>query len=195
MNSIVSVHYMDDLAADELSMHLVDIVSQYPSKKLVVACIGTDRSTGDTLGPLVGMMLTDLNLPNVVVFGTLEEPLHAANLQSTLPFVEATAKELGAPVLAVDASLGNQEDVGMIRLRKGPIWPGSGLGKDLPKIGDYHIAGVVNFGGFMEYSVLRSTRLWLVMQMASVIAQGISQAMRYLYDPDLTFVAEELTIL
>src|SRR5690606_3478441 len=115
---------MNDLAADKLSMHLVGIVSQYPSKKLVVACIGTDRSTGDTLGPLVGMMLTDLNLPNVVVFGTLEEPLHAANLRSTLPFVEATAKELSAPVLAIDAFLGKEEDIGMIRLRKGPIWPG-----------------------------------------------------------------------
>src|SRR5690606_642179 len=106
----------------------------------------------------------------VVVFGTLEEPLHAANLRSTLPFVEDTAKELGAPVLAVDASLGKQENIGMISLMEGPIWAGIGVGRDLPKVGDCHIAGIVECGGLMESVVLCNSRRCAVMQMASVIA-------------------------
>jgi hypothetical protein len=50
---------------------------------VVILCIGTDRATGDCLGPLVGNHLKT-NLPNICVFGTLEHPVHALNLEETL---------------------------------------------------------------------------------------------------------------
>ena len=51
------------------------------NQPLVIVCIGTDRATGDCLGPLVGQAL--LPSPQYSVFGTLKEPIHAKNLNQT----------------------------------------------------------------------------------------------------------------
>jgi hypothetical protein len=39
-----------------------------------------------------------------------------------------------------------------------------------------HITGVVNTGGFMDFLVLQSTRLSVVMKMADIIARGLHMA-------------------
>ena len=51
------------------------------NQPLVIVCIGTDRATGDCLGPLVGQAL--LPSSQYSVFGTLKEPIHAKNLNQT----------------------------------------------------------------------------------------------------------------
>lgn len=142
--------------------------------KLVCLCIGTDRSTGDSLGPLVGTKLLDAGFPEGRVFGTLNEPVHAANLTVALQRLYRT---LESPfVIAVDACLGRSENVGQITVARGPLRPGTGVNKALPAVGNLHITGIVNVAGYMEYLVLQNTRLSLVMQMAEAIAGGIIEA-------------------
>lgn len=144
-------------------------------RPIVVMCIGTDRSTGDSLGPLVGDMLTKWRLPEIHVYGTLENPVHARNLEEMSEKVRLSLP--GAFTVAVDASLGVLEHVGCISVGQGPIKPGAGLKKELPAVGDMHITGVVNTGGFMDFLVLQSTRLSVVMRMADIIARGLHMAM------------------
>ena len=143
-------------------------------RPIVVMCIGTDRSTGDSLGPLVGDMLVKWKMNGIHIFGTLDNPVHARNLKETLE----NALEIypGAYLVAIDASLGVIDHVGCISVGQGPIKPGAGLKKELPAVGDMHITGVVNTGGFMDFLVLQSTRLSVVMKMADIIARGIHMA-------------------
>ncbi len=146
----------------------------YCRRPIVVMCIGTDRSTGDSLGPLVGDMLSKWRLPGIQVLGTLEEPVHAKNLEEVMI---KTAHQLPrAYMVAIDASLGILEHVGSISVGRGPLKPGAGLKKDLPPVGDMHITGIVNTGGFMDFLVLQSTRLSVVMRMADIIARGVHMA-------------------
>lgn len=144
------------------------IVSERP---IIVMCIGTDRSTGDSLGPLVGDMLRKYKTPSVHIYGTLESPVHARNLEETLS--KALSLHSDAYIVAVDASLGTVDHVGCISVGVGPIKPGAGLKKDLPPVGNMHITGVVNNGGFMDFLVLQSTRLSVVMKMADIISRSI----------------------
>lgn len=142
----------------------------------VVVCIGTDRSTGDALGPLIGTQLSrDLN-GVAVVYGTLDSPVHASNLEEYI----AKIKRLpGSPlVVAIDACLGSPESVGTVAVGSGPLRPGAGVNKTLPAVGDVYLTGVVNVGGFMEYFVLQNTRLSLVVRMARVIADGVAAGLR-----------------
>ncbi len=143
-------------------------------RSIVTMCIGTDRSTGDSLGPLVGDMLVKYKMHGVHVYGTLENPVHARNLEETL--IKALALHPEAYLVAVDASLGSMDHVGCISVGNGPIKPGAGLKKELPAVGDMHITGVVNTGGFMDFLVLQSTRLSVVMKMADIIARGLHMA-------------------
>ncbi|MCL5116803.1 MAG: spore protease YyaC [Firmicutes bacterium] len=140
-----------------------------------ILCIGTDRATGDALGPLVGTQLSTLSPSPFAVWGTLENPVHATNL---IDLIHAHPRLVQARVLAVDASLGRPEEVGAISLGPGPIRPGAGVSKDLPAIGRYYVTGTVNIGGFMDYYVLQNTRLNLVMRMAKAIAEGIQMSLR-----------------
>ncbi len=140
-------------------------------RPVVVMCIGTDRSTGDSLGPLVGDMLTKWRMPDVQIYGTLDLPVHAKNLEDITQKIRLSCPN--AYILAVDASLGVLDHVGCITVGQGSIKPGAGLKKELPAVGDMHITGVVNTGGFMDFLVLQSTRLSVVMRMADVIARGI----------------------
>ena len=168
------VHYRDGQAVWQLARWLRDVVGAVPAQggSPAVVCIGTDRSTGDALGPLVGSYLRRW-APQLRIFGTLEEPVHATNLTETL----LRLHQLPAPfVLAVDACLGRAENVGYVTLKAGPLRPGTGVRKTLPEVGDAHMVGVVNVGGFMEYLVLQNTRLGVVWQMARVMAASIARA-------------------
>ncbi len=138
-----------------------------------ILCIGTDRSTGDALGPLVGSELTH-RLSSIPVWGSMERPIHAANLQNLLKQHPDLSQRR---ILAIDASLGKLNDVGTIVIGPGPLKPGAGVNKQLPPLGAYHLTGTVNVSGFMEYFVLQNTRLFMVMRMASFIAGAVSRSL------------------
>jgi putative sporulation protein YyaC len=144
-------------------------------REVVVICIGSDRSTGDSLGPLTGSKLQSLHrYPHV--YGTLDEPVHATNLAETL---DRLKRQYESPFLiAVDACLGRLDSVGCVTIGKGALKPGAAVKKELPAVGDVYVTGIVNVGGFMEHLVLQSTRLQLVMKMAETIASGIAYGLQ-----------------
>ena len=145
--------------------------------QVVIVCIGTDRSTGDCLGPLVGHRLSKVfTSMNVRIFGTLKEPVHAKNLDENMNLILNTIPN--PFIIAIDASLGKMENIGKINLYRGPLFPGAGVNKNLQPVGDISITGIVNMSGFMEYIVLQNTRLSLVMEMAETISLSLYMSIR-----------------
>lgn len=175
LKTIISVE--DPLAVDSFSMDLVNRLQGYGVKgdaEVVIVCIGTDRSTGDCLGPLVGTKMAASSNHHFKVFGTLDEPVHASNMKERL--AEIQSRHPDALIVAVDACLGHLENVGCVNIGDGSLLPGAGVNKSLPAVGQLHITGVVNVGGFMEFMVLQNTRLNLVMRLANLIADGLLKA-------------------
>jgi len=168
------INVADPLASERVAFLVRGLMAEhFPlADRFVVLCIGTDRSTGDCLGPLIGTQLEAMGLPSITVLGTLDHPVHASNLSETLRQVRESAGN--RPLVAIDACLGSLDSVGSITLSLGPLRPGAGVNKALPEVGDLSVTGVVNVGGFMEYFVLQNTRLNLVFKMAKVIAGGLS---------------------
>ncbi|WP_138494321.1 spore protease YyaC [Paenibacillus pinistramenti] len=145
-------------------------------RPIIVVCIGTDRSTGDCLGPLVGTALSKFDHHLFHLYGTLEQPVHAMNLQETLTLINQTY--YNPFIIGIDACLGQSSSVGCIQIVEGPLRPGAGVNKELPPVGDIHLTGIVNVGGFMEYFVLQNTRLSLVMRLSEVIASSLYAAIK-----------------
>jgi putative sporulation protein YyaC len=158
-------------ASTLIAMRLASLLPENLSQPIAIVCIGTDRSTGDSLGPLVGTMLKEKDVSFFHVYGTLEEPIHAMNLEEKLNAIRTNHKNVF--MIGIDACLGRLKSVGAITIGKGPVRPGAGVNKDLPPVGDIHITGIVNVSGFMEFFVLQNTRLHLVMNMAKTIVNGI----------------------
>ncbi len=165
----------EENASQDLSVHLASMLPTfYRTRPIVFVCIGTDRSTGDSLGPLVGTLLLEHDIQPFHIYGTLDEPIHAVNLEEKLR--EISALHVNPFIVGVDACLGRLKSVGAILLSEGPLKPGAGVNKDLPEVGDIHLTGIVNVSGFMEFFVLQNTRLNLVMKMAKIIVEAIALA-------------------
>ncbi|MFD2215358.1 spore protease YyaC [Metabacillus endolithicus] len=167
------IHYEDQDATQLVSTTLLDHLPKLYFKPIVFVCIGTDRSTGDSLGPLIGTSLNK-ELSHFHVYGTLKDPVHAVNLKETLETINE--KHRNPFIIAIDACLGRMKSVGFMEIAKGSIKPGAGVNKELPAVGDMHITGIVNISGYMEFLVLQNTRLHLVMSMADIISNGIIEA-------------------
>lgn len=157
----------------EISVLLKKCILSYPHHwtDLVFLCIGTDRVTGDCLGPYVGHRLSSFCFPGIYVYGTLVQPVHALNLCDTRK--EILSRHPDSLIIAVDASLGQKKHLGYVTIGNGALYPGAGVQKDLPPVGDIHITGIVNTAGIMEQLTLQTTRLSTVVALADVIACGI----------------------
>ena len=139
--------------------------------EIVFLCIGSDRVTGDCLGPYVGYRLSQHQRPGIFVYGTLNQPVHAVNLSDIMDFI--TQNHPFALVIAIDASLGDKKHLGYVTIDNGALYPGAAVQKDLPPVGDIYITGIVNISGILEYLTLQTTRLSTVITLADTIAQGI----------------------
>ncbi|MDR1093076.1 MAG: spore protease YyaC [Clostridiales bacterium] len=143
-------------------------------KAPVLVCIGSDRVTGDCLGPLTGHLLTDKYNIGAYVYGTLEFPVTALNLAESRDFI--LSAHPGRKIVAVDAALGSIGDVGAIRIRRGGIKPGAAVDKDLPEIGDVGITAVVGGTEFPAREQLVAARLNFIWKLAETIAAATADA-------------------
>lgn len=167
------LHFNETGAVWKLSSYFLQHIP-FERESLSFFCIGTDRSTGDALGPLTGSLLSESPLFPFSVVGTLEKPLHALNLGQQLD--EKLSSDPSTFIVAIDACLGRSDSIGHLLFHNGPLYPGKAVGKDLPPVGDLSIKGVVNIAGFMEQAVLQSTRLHLSFEMSRVISRSLQLA-------------------
>ncbi|MNQ70888.1 hypothetical protein D3C85_855400 [compost metagenome] len=164
--------FVKKVNGEQLGQFLQGIVmsNELDPRRLAFVCIGTDRSTGDSLGPLVGSKLAELGYPHVI--GTLAAPCDASNLALRLQEIPPHVR-----VIAIDACLGQKLSVGLYQLSNQPLAPGKSVGKVLPPIGDYTIAAIVNVDGPRQYNVLQTTSLYHVLRMAEEVTSAITYAL------------------
>ena len=165
----------DEKAIELLGLKIGEIIRQSSRQNsdIVFLCIGSDRYVGDSLGPLVGSMLKESQVP-FRVYGTLKDPIHAFNLKDVLMDIK---KQMKKPlIISIDASLGSKDEVGYILFKEGSLTPGTALRKMLPKVGDYHFVGIVNYIDPLPTSqFLNDTRLYTVMNLAKTIVKVITK--------------------
>ena len=145
----------------------------------VFLCIGSDRVTGDSLGPIIGSRLSSLLPEYFSIYGTLERPVHALNLSDTLHSIYKNHPD--RLLIAVDASLGTQKHQGYVTVAHGSLSPGAGVNKTLESAGDISITGIVNINNRFCHLMLQTTRISIVMMLAECISKGICLSCQNLF--------------
>lgn len=184
MNNFFSIDGIENNSFNEIGEYLYNNLKPIldDNRTIIFLCIGSDRSTGDSLGPLVGHNIKDFKNKNIYIYGSLYYPIHSQNLEHIL---EKIHESFNNPyIVAIDASLGSFQNVGKVFIENKPLFPGLALNKDLPSVGDLSITGVVNVSGKFEFMVLQNTRLYTVVTLAESIAKGISYSIDKLIDSD-----------
>lgn len=156
-------------------------------REMVLLCVGSDRSTGDSLGPLIGYKLQHSLQDKIHIYGTLKNPVHAVNLADSVE--EIYSKHINPFIIAVDASLGSTGHVGYATICTSPLRPGIGVKKSLPEVGDLCITGIVNLSGSASGMLLQSTRLAVVMELADFISTGIFMAIHSYSSSSMTCIS------
>ena len=196
-----SFHLYNKLAADGVSMAVDKLLRQRIKEKTkgigmrstsirndlsqkppVVVCIGSDLAIGDSLGPVAGSMLKFKTQGlHLFLYGTLAAPITAKEIKYMRTFLKETHK--GSPVIAIDAAVGSEGDIGLIKVSDTPMMPGAGANKQLGTLGDISVMGVVAEKSIANYGLLNTTRLNLVYTMSEIISDGISALLWEKYSP------------
>ncbi len=143
--------------------------SQVDTNRWGFLCVGSDQSTGDAIGPLVGSSLIEAGYTHVI--GTLQAPLDASNVH----LIKDSLID-GYTYIAIDAALGLRASIGFFQVSNQPLAPGKSVGKKLPPLGDFSIAAIVNESGVRQLHKLQTTSLYQVMTMSQHIVQAIKLA-------------------
>lgn len=154
-----------------------------PFSDYIFLCVGSDKIIGDSYGPLVGEKLKTSfkNMyNNIHIYGTLEEPISAINLETK---VNQIYKEYKHPcIIAIDSALGHQEKIGTIVISNAKMQCGKGTSKKIAYVGDISIRGIVgkNYNQPQyNFKVLQNISLGDVMKLADITANGIYNVVKY----------------
>lgn len=160
------VAYFKGLITEKISIKKYDSIT--------IACIGTDRVNGDSLGPFVGEFIGKKKWGNVSVIGNLECPLHAKNIEERISQIPSNSL-----VIAIDACLGKLESIGCVKIEDKPLHPGAAMNKELAPVGNISITGIVNLSGGLDFMTLQSTRLYTVIELAKTITNILSEVIPF----------------
>lgn len=104
-NEISYYDTMGEFEAERFAVNLNQLIAEAMAEKqkagVIFLCIGTDRSTGDSLGPLVGHKLRKCRLKKAAVIGTLDKPVHAMNLEVYAAYIRTHFPD--HVIVAIDA--------------------------------------------------------------------------------------------
>lgn len=147
-------------------------------RETVIFCIGSERVSGDRVGPLVGDLLRyRYNVP-CFVYGTTTSPINGINLREYKDM--AREKHPYADFISIDAAVGNKEDLGKIKYKQGGVKAGGALGEGQEAFGDIGIMGVVASRQEHVLDALLSVSEAFVVTLAERIAKIVAGAIIYL---------------
>lgn len=124
--------WLENLYNSKLVTELSMYMPTFNRDRYVFFCVGTDRNTGDSIGPFIG---TELEKLGFNVIGTIDRPVHALNMVDRMNEIPKFKR-----VVAIDASVSASGiPIGSVNLVKGGLSPGSGVQLDLGDVGDFSI--------------------------------------------------------
>jgi putative sporulation protein YyaC len=138
------------------------------NRDIIFICIGTDRSTGDSLGPLIGYKLRFIKNDNIYIYGSLESPISNQNILDILTKIKSNFDN--PYIITINSNLGSFHDVGKILINNNNS---KSTNTSISYIGNMNITGIVNITGNYEFMILQNTRLHTVMLLADSISNGI----------------------
>ena len=144
---------------------------RYKTSAPVILCVGSDLVVGDSLGPYIGTELLYSLMGKAYVYGTLSSPITAK--ECDLMSKELKKLHPNSKILVIDAAIGKEQDVGLIKLSDSGIKPGLGVDKDLLEIGDVSIIGIVASKKTFSLDNTDKVRFSLIYRMAKIICAGV----------------------
>lgn len=139
-----------------------------PQPMPIILCVGSDKISGDCVGPLVGDMLTNRFGVRCFVYGVSGRSVNGKNLSEYIDFISKVHPD--SPIIAVDACVSNCLAVGTVKVIDGGISPRRAVTNTTKTVGDLGILGVVGKPSTDTLSTLMSVSIDNVIKISFKIA-------------------------
>lgn len=140
-------------------------------QKIAILCIGSDKISGDSLGPIVGDLLRYRYNIKCPVYGTTDNPVNGINLPEYRKMIDFCHRD--SIIIAIDAAVGKMGEIGQIKIREGGIRAGGAINSPHKLLGNIGIMGVVAEKCENVLGALLDTPFSLVEALADRIATSV----------------------
>ena len=146
------------------------LYNSYP----VFICFGSSLSVGDSLGPIIGLKTLNKLKGKCYVYGTLKATITAKEAF----IIYKTIKNLHpkSQIVIIDAAVGQKTDVGLIKVFNDGIKPGLGVDKNLDKVGDVSIIGIIGEKQEFNKNILSGVSANFIEELSNIISESIVNA-------------------
>ncbi len=174
---------------DQFKLNYCEFIEKFEKKiskfyfndysNLVFLCIGTNRLVGDSIGPIVGNSLKNMENEYMQIYGTIENNINFLNAKET---IEEIYYNFEKPFLVtVDAALSQTKNKGDIVLSEGYMKIGKALQKSICFYSDVNIKCVVG-KSYLEkernLKELKNMTLEESKELAEIISNGIKKVIK-----------------
>ncbi len=136
----------------------------------VIICIGTPKVVGDSLGPKVGTILKRRKL-KAFVYGDNNRSVTALNFRDYCSFIKKNHRN--SLIIAVDAGLSMDDEVGDVKMSTAGVSPGGALDKSLGTIGNIGVLGIVGRSGKENMKTLIDAKVDFIDSLAENVAERV----------------------
>ncbi|MDR1939802.1 MAG: spore protease YyaC [Clostridiales bacterium] len=137
----------------------------------VIMCIGSDRVSGDLLGPAVGKILVEEYNLRAYVYGVTGRNINGENIDEYDGFIKKIHG--GSVVVAVDACLGPEREIGQIKVSRCGVGAGFAVRKPGKRYGDVGVVGIVAKNSSDNVMQLLSAEYSLVEKLSRKVAEYV----------------------
>ena len=143
---------------------------------IIFICVGSNKITGDSLGPIVGAKLKQKLGTNIAIIGTTETPVNYENIKEINDNIKI--KYLNPCVICVDSAMGKNADIGKIIVNWGGITLGKAVNNGIYLESHINIKGVVGkdeeeiLTNFRELTLVNKK---VIEKMSNEVTEGINK--------------------
>lgn len=143
---------------------------------IIFICVGSNKITGDSLGPIVGAKLKQKLGTNIAIIGTTETPVNYENIKEINDNIKI--KYLNPCVICVDSAMGKNADIGKIIVNWGGITLGKAVNNGIYLESHINIKGVVGkeeeeiLTNFRELTLVNKN---VIEKMSNEVTEGINK--------------------
>ncbi len=157
---------------EEFERNLDDLKEGYSN--IIFLCIGTSKIIGDSIGPVIGSRLKEVENEMVQVYGTTDNMVNFINAKEVIESVYSGYEK--PYIITIDSTLSNSREKGEIVLEKGWIKIGKALEKSICYYSNINIKCIVgNSYNQMQKNLeeLNNVKLSDIVNMASIVTNGV----------------------
>ena len=164
----------------EFERNLDDLKEGYSN--IIFLCIGTSKIIGDSIGPVIGSRLKEVENEIVQVYGTTDNMVNFINAKE---IIESIYSGYEKPyIITIDSTLSNSKEKGDIVLGKGYIKIGKALEKSICFYSNANINCVVGENRKTEndnLKELKTVESERVLKLSQIVCSGMEKVLKTIY--------------